>query len=183
MSNRRSRRKMTVDELFETDHYRSIIILTEIFGKNHGLRQMHYRWSLIKNHGDIKNPIFRRRMKGFYDLDNEIYKKLGFSNKLEGLYAEKIITRNCVTSNTNLSSFLKRLISDPYNILEKKVKDDVPYYFLTDYGREQAKRWQIIQLEKGLDASILDDVEKAIWRVMDKKIEDSISFEFKDSLK
>ncbi len=183
MSNRRNRRKMTVDELFETDHYRSIIILTDIFGKNHGLRQMHYRWALIKNHGDIKNPIFRRRMKGFYDLDNEIYKKQGFSNKLEELYAEKIITRNCVTSNTNLSSFLKRLISDPYNILEKKVKDDVPYYFLTDYGREQAKRWQIKRLIDGLDASILDDVEKAIWRVLDNKLEGAVSFEFKDSLK
>ena len=44
MVERRSRRKMTVEELFDSDQYRSIIVLTDVYGNEKGLRQLHYRW-------------------------------------------------------------------------------------------------------------------------------------------
>lgn len=177
---RKTRRKMTVDELLKTEHYRSIITLTDIFGKTKGLRQAHYRWALIENHGNIKSPLVYRQMKYFFNIKNEIYKRMGYSNNLERQYAEKTIFRNCITSNSNLSNFLKRLTLEPYNILEKKIKDDTPYYFLTDFGREQAKRFMLKQLIDGLDVNMIDYVEKSIYNVIDDKINKSISIKSKN---
>jgi len=174
MVERRSRRKMTVEELYDTDHYRSIIILTDIFGKNNGLRQLHYRWALIKNHDNMKHALFVSAMQDFFEKDNNLFKKLGYSNKLDQLYKEKILTDDCITSNSNLSNFLNRLTRDPYIILKKIEKDEVPRYLLTDYGKEQAKRWQILRYIKSINTELLEDVEKAIDKIIKKKAKRSI---------
>jgi len=171
---KKNRRKMTVEELYDTDHYRSIIILTDIFGKNNGLRQLHYRWALIKNHDNMKHALFVRAMQDFFEKDNNLFKKLGYSNKLDQLYKEKILINECITSNSNLSNFLKRLYHPPYNILNRFEEDGVPRYKLTKYGKEQAKRWLILRLVKSFDASLLEDVEKAIWKVISKKVKNSV---------
>ena len=176
---RKSRRKMTVEELFETDHYKSIIILTDIFAGNEGLRQLHYRWALIPNHDNIKDPLFVRMIEGFFNQQSELYQRVYKQNKLERLYTEKIIIKDCITSNSNLSNFLKRLSNPPYNILECINKDEVPRYILTEHGKQQAKQWQHIQLVKSLDITILDEIEKAIWSILNKKIEKSVTLQKK----
>ena len=73
-----------------------------------------------------------------------------------------------------LSNFLKRLSSSPYNILEQFERDGVPRYKLTDYGKIEAKRWQLIQLVKDLDDSILEDVYQWILKFIEKKMYESI---------
>jgi hypothetical protein len=171
---KRGRRKMTVEELFNTDWYRSIIALTDIFAKTDGLRQLHYRWALIKNHDNMKYALFVKGMQQFFDKEKILYKKLGFSNKLERLYAEGILVRDCITSNSNLSNFLKRLSNPPYTILEHFERDGVPRYKLTEYGKNKAKRWQLIQLVKGLDDSIIEDVYQNILKFIEKKMYENI---------
>ncbi|VVB59685.1 Uncharacterised protein [uncultured archaeon] len=171
MNNRKSRRKMTVEELFDADHYRSIIILTDTFAGEEGLRQLHYRWALIPNHDNMKHTLFIRAMQNFFNLEQEIYQRIGYQNKLERLYAEKIIIKDCITSNSNLSNFLNRLSNQPYNILQRLEKDEVPRYILTDYGKQQAKQWRLIQLIKNVDETMIDNIEKTIWETIEKKIE------------
>jgi hypothetical protein len=171
---RKGRRKRTVDELFDTDWYRSIIVLTDIFGKIDGLRQLHYRWALIKNHDNMKHMLFVKGMEQFFDNEKIIYEKLGFSNKLERLYSEGVIVRDCITSNSNLSNFLKRLSSPQYNILKRFEKNGVPRYKLTENGRYKAQRWQLLQLVKGLDDGVLEDVYGNILKLIEKKMYENI---------
>lgn len=182
MVERRSRRKMTVEELFTSDQYRSIIVLTDVYGNKKGLRQLHYRWVLIKYHDNIKQllqPFFIREMKHLFEKEKDTFRKIGYSNKLDQLYKEKSLVKNCITSNSNLSNFLKRLSNPPYNILIRFDEDGLPKYKLTEYGKEQVKRWQLHRLVKSLDKSILDDVEKAIYNVIDKKVEKSVKVNFR----
>ena len=171
---RSSRRKMTVEELFNTDWYRSIIFLTDIFAKTDGLRQLHYRWALIKNHDNMKYTLFVKGMQQFFNKEKILYKKLGYSNKLERLYAEGILIKDCITSNSNLSNFLKRLSNPPYDLLEQFERDGVPRYKLTEHGKNEAKRWQLIHLVKSLDDSILKDVYHWILKFIEKKMYESI---------
>ena len=112
VNKRKDRRKMTVEELFDTEHYRSIIILTDIFDKNNGLRQLHYRWALIKNHDNMKHALFVRAMQDFFDKDNNLSKKLGYSNDhlffthifLLGVFTRALRCRYC--SWSPLRSFM-----------------------------------------------------------------------------
>lgn len=171
---RKDRRKMTVEELFNTDWYRSIIALTDIFANTKGLRQLHYRWALIKNHDNMKYMLFVKGMQQFFDKDKIFYKKLGFPNKLERLYAEGILVRDCITSSSNLSNFLKRLSNPPYDILKQFERDGVPRYKLTEYGKNEATRWQLIQLVKGLEGSILKDASRNILQLIEKKMYENI---------
>jgi hypothetical protein len=179
MVDSRHRRKMTVDEILNTDHYRSIIVLTDIFGNNISLRQAHYRWALMNNHGNIKSPLIYRQIEGFFNKNSEIYRRSGYSNRLEIEYTDGNIIRNCISSNSNLSNFLKRLSFEPYKILEKKKRGDTPYYILTNFGREQAKRYMLKRYIDGVPENWLKDIDKAIDNVIKYKIKKATSRENK----
>ncbi len=171
---------MTVNELFDTEHYRSIIILTDIFATERGLRQLHYRWALIPNHDNMKHALFIRAMKNFFNQYSNLNEKQGYPNKLERLYEEKILAKDCITSNSNLSNFLKKLSNQPYNILECIKEDEVPRYILTEYGKQQAKQWRLINLIKGADTTLTDKIYNAVWNVIEKQVELSITIQKKE---
>jgi len=175
----RKKRKMTIEEIFDSAIYRSIILLTDCFDKGTGLRQMHYRWALISNHDNIIEPsLISEEMKTFFEetmtfknIDvigewkqfyNDQYKYKTSNSKLDRLFNEGIIKRDCVTSDSNLSNKLKRL-TDEYHILEKVLIDrEVVSYIMTRDGYLKAQRWMANQLVKGIADERLEELNKLI---------------------
>ncbi len=113
---KRLRRKKTIEELFETDHYRSIFYLTYYFGREKGLTTMDYRYMLIKDGDGIKSTDMKNRWIN-------LWKGLSF---LKYVFVN-VIKRDSISSVTNLSNFLHKLVYD-YEILEKYDEDQIVYY-------------------------------------------------------
>ena len=171
-SGRKKRRRKTIEELFRTDHYRSIILLTKFFDTGQGLRQLHYRWALIKDNDDIHPQDYRELNAVFRDnisLD-QIHGSMG--RKLDRYHDERLIIKNSVVSNNTLFNFLKKLVDD-YGIL-KTIEDDkgVLRYRLTQRGSNEATRWhahQIINWTRPEDLEDFVEVMTKLWEDKEKE--------------
>lgn len=114
---------MDIDKLMERSWYKSILNLTAMFNVELKMpvRQIQYRWALIKDHDGIKATYFVNQLKKF---DDDI-KSLQYMN---------LIDKNCVTSNSNLSNFLNRLVEN--ELLESKNINGVIYYKITEKAQK-----------------------------------------------
>jgi len=149
---KKDRRKMTITELFHADHYRSILFLTLNYDKGQGLRQLHYRWALIPDHDTIQSTSFQKEMKDFFKNEDELYG------------VTRWIVKDCITSNNNLSNFLKKLVAPPYQLLEKKEVEHVARYRLTKKGIIAVRKWMVVDAVESLDLpdAIIDELDKVI---------------------
>jgi hypothetical protein len=120
------KRKMTLEELLEKDHYKSIINLTlhyqlkaqEENKKFEGLRAIHYRWALCPNHDGLDGSLFKGTLHKYFGSD------------LKELYKSKKVVKNSVTDRKNLSNFLRHLSKK--GLLNKKIKENnTPYYTIS----------------------------------------------------
>jgi hypothetical protein len=153
----KKRRKMGVAEMLKQPHYMSILNFTWLFGDNQGLRQLHYRWELIKNHDGIKSTRFVEEMKEFFK-EAEVKKFL----------LSHIFTKTYISSRSNLTNFLKKLVE---NDLLCKVAgpDRISIYFLTDKSEAYLLRHNLIELIK---VAPLSYIEKNYYELSKKIIED-----------
>ncbi len=140
---KRSRRKMTIDEIFDQPVYRSILYLTEKYGEN-GLRQLHYRWALIKDHDGIKESHHVKVLTKFFNTPDK-------RDPLEFLY----ITKGCISSRSNLSNYLKRLVDKPYEFLEKTMRNGLGVYYLTKKGKHAFAKYLLLNLIKNAPAEFI----------------------------
>jgi hypothetical protein len=104
------KRELTLESIFKKsiEPYRSILNLLIRFqkhGKEEGLKQSHFRYALMRNHGDL-NPYLMEEMRRFYLGRESVVVKDYLNPFIESGY----ITPNCVTSRSNLSNKLKRLL-------------------------------------------------------------------------
>jgi len=147
---KRSRRKMTIDEIFDQPVYRSILYLTEKYGEN-GLRQLYYRWMLVKDHDGIKEPYRVKALKKFFKTPDK-------KDPLEFLY----LTKGCITSRSNLSNYLKRLVDKPYEFLEKTTKNGIGVYHLTEESKSYLLRHNLIEM---VDLIPIEHIKKVYFDV------------------
>jgi len=151
---RKTRRKMSVEEIFNDRAYRGIIFLTRLGGEK-GLRFNHYRRHLIKNHGGLKArtpDFFEERVK---------------DHPLEFL----TIPKACFTSITNLSNHLKTLVDR--DILERtrgNGKGKFYVYKLSEFGEFRAILFMLSVLIRSLNPT---DLKSFYEEVSEKLIADN----------
>ena len=135
---------MNIDKIFDRPHYKSILFLTCFFyiEKNIPVRQLYYRWALMKNHDGINSTYFVNKMKKFQD-------------DIERLYFFNFIEKNCISSKSNLSNFLKKLVEN--GLLKPFDDKGVIKYFPTE------KSQKLI-----LQKLIIDEVKKMSWNILSK---------------
>ena len=57
--------KWDIEGILKQEHYRNIINLTSKYQhKENGLRQLHFRWALVEDHGGI-SPTFLKKCRIF----------------------------------------------------------------------------------------------------------------------
>jgi len=115
-------KKMTPEDMLKQTHYSSILNLTRLFGNNKGLQQLHYRWELIENHDNIKQTYFVKKMEKFFD-----------NSDLNKIYNSILYKKNSVSSRSNLSNFLTRLV-DEYLLQREPDSNGISRYHLTQRG-------------------------------------------------
>jgi len=159
---------MTIDEIFDQPVYRSILYLTEKYGEN-GLRQLYYRWALIKDHDGIKESNHAKTLTRFFNAPDK-------KDPLEFLY----ITKGCISSRSNLSNYLKRLVDKPYEFLEKTMRNGLGVYYLTKKGKHTFAKYLLLNLIKNVPAEFLSKnyfeiskpiVENAFFLTLKKKMQ------------
>lgn len=150
INNIHDRKGLTVDDLFKKEHYRSIIVLTGTYDKGDGLRAIHYRWRLIKNHDGIKQTYFKKMMKKDFHKFHNLY--LAFPPPL--------LSQSCITSKTNLAYFLNRLIK--LDILKENQIEGIKRYSLAEKGKTLLIQEALIKIIKKMD---LQGLEEFIERI------------------
>lgn len=129
---KQSKKRRRFETIINSDHYKSIILLTWQFDKGNGLRQMHYRWCLIKNHDNIVQTYFVKEMENFFKENKSPIAFYG-------------IECDCITSKSNLSNFLNKLVED-YKLLEKNENGYVPTYSLSSFGKRRLEKHYLTTL-------------------------------------
>jgi hypothetical protein len=185
------KRYLSFSTIMERSQWRSIMLLTYNCGKN-GLEAAHYRWALVKNHGNLADrptrkkfemeKFFRNRevdegLKEFYNLPSDeeecekwmnrycevnlvsvekFYYDLEYLYQKEFFLSESTIIKDCISSNSNLSNYLKKL-SGSYGILEKrKDEHNTNRYFLSGKFINEMYRYGLNQGIKKCPDSVLD---------------------------
>ena len=167
---RKKRRRKTIQEIFSTDHYRSIILLTKFFDRGDGLHQLHYRYALIKDHDNIYYQDHREQLDKIFGENRSLYQRMGYpGGKLDQYYADKLIIKDSVSSNNSLFNFLQKLVED-YKIL-RIVEDEKgnPRYKLTQKGQDEAIRWHAHQIVNWTRPGDLEDLVKVMTKFWDEK--------------
>jgi hypothetical protein len=152
---------MKLADLMRSPNYKSIINLTNYFqARENGLRLMHYRWALIKNHDNIKDEHFKKIMTDFFsgvtkEQLNEInaerktiemlpdeLKKIAKKRHqdlinqytLNFCYSRGDVIKDCIQgeyANHNLTNFLDKLVNQ-YKILRKhRDKEGIERYTIS----------------------------------------------------
>ena len=70
---------------------------------------------------------------------------------LEFLYIEK----GCISSRSNLSNYLKRLVDKPYEFLEKTMRNGLGVYYLTKKGKHTFAKYLLLNLIKNTPAEFI----------------------------
>ena len=167
----RKRRKQTLEDIIYKwkKPYMNIILLTLHFqdnfkDKNNGLRLIHYRYALVKNH-NIKSSIGLLGLEGM---------KQFFSWKLKQLYYLNEIEK-CITTTSNLSKYLKNLeeMKALQDISDKKEKLGV-------YRIDQDNFKKIeIAMKQSLIRKIFNEYPD-IYEILHNKIMDLVKNELKN---
>ena len=172
------KRRLSFSTIMNRAQWKSIFYLTYCCGEK-GLEAAHYRWALVKNHGNLadKPTVKKLEMERFFknwELDegfkefcnppNDEEERRKYMNKyndsilnkadrfyfdLEYLYKKQspldefMILKDCISSNSNLSNYLKKM-SEDYNIL-KKQKDDhgIQRYYVTPKFADEYFRYSL----------------------------------------
>ncbi len=133
---------MDLIKLLDRPHHKSITNLLIFFLHekkiSKGLKQIHFRYALMENHG-LSNKTVEEM-------------KASFGSNLQICYDKKFLIKNCINSNTKLSNYLKTL--EDYELIEKKGSRPNAYYYPT------LKLLTIHQKERvrSLMESIIDDI-------------------------
>lgn len=127
------KRKMNIEDVLKKDHYKSIIRLTSKYqNRNKGLRQLHYRYALIKNHDNIQSTALKTEMEKFFNGD------------LNKLFKNSTIVKNCITDRNNLTNFLTKLVDmdilDSYHYKNGVTKYYISKFFLGVIAKDSAKK-------------------------------------------
>ena len=158
---KQKRRKMNIEEIFDNDSYRSIIALTMEFADKKGLRQLFYRWFLIKNHDNIKSTSL---IKTYHLKDKFIIERI------EQLKALGLLVENRITSNKSLNKFIGKLVND-YELLEPVSEKPFKSYTITSKVRPEIFRWFILYSIKELpEEYITEDLYNKIGEFILKVI-------------
>ena len=96
---------------------------------------------------EMKDQVFRQlesvrniKKEQIINFFNDPDKK----DPLEFLYIKK----GCISSRSNLSNYLKRLVDKPYELLEKKTRNGVGVYRLTEKGKHVFAKYVLLNLIK-----------------------------------
>jgi hypothetical protein len=146
-----------VGSILDSDHYRSILLLNALDTEYNGLRQIHYRYVLMDDHGGVTQKN---------DIDKIEYTFRHSKDIIDEYKDYNWIVEGSITSNTNLSNFLKRLSEDPYNLLEIELKDYFSRYRLTPKGFFYTLKWRNMEIVKTLPD---EDQEKVYDYLIDLK--------------
>ena len=169
---RKPKRKLTISEILNRDHYRAILYLTLQFGRikklENGFRQEHYRYALIKNHDGI-NPDT--------PLGREMELTFGKSLELGG-YRHYWI-RKCITTRQNLSNFLDYLVKRGL-LTKRKDEHGINRYQLTDEGKLAVLRYFVI---RELNKAKEKDIEIILMFLTEPDFSDPVLKELFPSLK
>ena len=160
-----NRRKMNFSEIMEKPWLSSIINLTELYDQGDGLRPIHYRWALIPKHDGIKSTNDIAAMKKFFE-----YKKEDPSMEISKLG----ITEGSITSKTNLSNFLKRLVNDYHILTVKEGKYKITKYKINPEIQGTILRYRINRILSRFSTEELQEIDKIIGDLYFKKLDESI---------
>ena len=87
---------------------------------------------------------------------------------MEFLYIEK----GCISSRSNLSNYLKRLVDKPYEFLEKTMRNGFGEYHLTKKGKHAFAKYLLLNLIK----TAPDDFISENYFKISKPIVENVNF-------
>lgn len=166
LKNRKKRRKMTFDEVFSKNKYRSIFYL--ILWSNNLNKKItlhHLKYVLVKNHGgiDLNDKRIKKNLENFFKIHvkEEIARyylmlyKIGEITKSE---LDKILSKNVLneleeygwvtekakfSTVQNLNNYLSRIRQLGLIKVEKRTKKGYPNYRLTKLGIEKYQKFYL----------------------------------------
>ena len=169
---------MTIEDIFLTDPYFSIIHLTLAFeDKENGLARIHYRWALIPDHDNIHSSYFKKKMNDFFtNQDQELTFQI---DELETLEKIMGIKRGCIKgkyANNNLGNFLKKLID--YKLLTSHIdNNNIKRYTTTDIVNLIRYRIRLRKLiEESNNVQIMEKLLRFTLKNMDSETNKSIHY-------
>lgn len=160
-----SKQPITLESVLYTDPYFSIIYLLKEFQGRNGLTTLHFRYALCKDHGDIHPYSIATVEKDF-------------ENRLDFLY-DAYIERDCVSSRSNLSNFLKILLE--LNIITKKKLGKKTRYKLDNIFEQMLKRKE--HIESMNEYSDLHSIQNTMIYGLPTKVYNDLSHQKKKELK
>lgn len=110
------KRKVSLKNIFETDHYRDILFLLIEFDKD-GLSLEELRYILVKN----DKPYSSFKIKEFFDKPIN-------KDRLDLLIDNNFVERDSITSSNNLGHFLREMGSDGLKIIRMDKRYSKPRY-------------------------------------------------------
>ena len=119
------------DKVFDKVEYRSIVFLTLVFGEKEGLRHQDYVYALVRKKNKIPTDIKAK------------WKKELNQNNVSAFVS--LIQLDCITTPSNLSEKLKKLVND-YKLLEKDTFYNIPYYKVKKDRKNLALKWFFIKV-------------------------------------
>lgn len=135
--------KMTFDDLFKKRHYRNILILLFIYGRNNGLRQIHFRYALMDNPGLGKDSLIK--MKEFFDSTSRI--KISVQLHGEGPAVPfNLSIKGSIGSRQKLTNYLTKLVE--MGILKKYGTHPNIRYELTKFYHNEMRKSEAIDTIK-----------------------------------
>ncbi|MCX6665122.1 MAG: hypothetical protein NT038_03540 [Euryarchaeota archaeon] len=144
---------MDFEDYLKKDWYRSILALTyEFQGRENGLKQHHFRYALAPNHDNIINE---KKMKTF------------FGKKLDALYKNNILVKDCITDRNNLTNFLSKLVKS--KLLTKTIDEKKTKYTLSKKFHEEIWKYIIKQKIDAWSISSIENISELLDDVADKK--------------
>ena len=166
LKNRKKRRKMTFDEVFSKNKYRSIFYLI-IWSKNLNkkITIQHLKYALVKNHGciDLNDKKIKKNLENFFKihLKEEMAKyyvmlyKIGeiTKNELDNIISKNVLNelegygwlteRSKFSTIQNLNNYLSRIRQLGLIKVEKKNKKGYPNYKITELGKEKYQKFYL----------------------------------------
>lgn len=164
---------MKIEDILESPHYSSIINLTMSFQeKEDGLRVMHYRWALIKDHDRITEPTFVKNMNDFFSSQysqeqiNNIMKESQkdiekLPNEIKNIFISKKNTDLNIRKdmeNHNLNYFYKT-----GEIKKDCIKGKYANNNLTNFLKKLVTKYEILNKNKdndGIERYTISDFNK-----------------------
>jgi len=170
-----SNRKKTIYKLFDSDQYSTLIWLTLRFGQDQGLKPMHYRWALIENHDNITQTPHIIEMEKFFSKQFRKWGDYSIKYSLDEFFEHEDHKKNCISSTSNLSMYLKKLVYD-YKIFKRTKVENNNRYEIIDYDKyeDELLRADSIEMIKNCSDKFVAELNFHIieFFIKKKKIKD-----------